>query len=66
MPTDQKASTALRQEVGKGYGYFIDSDERIIEFRNQYGEKFVLTPRKAIWFAMFTVFIAGIVVGKIW
>ena len=62
MPT----SISRAQTKCEVYGadYFIDSDERTLDFRNQYGETFVLAPRKAVWLSLVITFIAGILIGR--
>ena len=66
IPTQESyGKSVVGEEVNKGYLYWIDSDERILDFRNQYGETFVLAPRKVIWCALIVAFIVGIFIGKL-
>ena len=64
MPIDSEASTC-DNEVYRGYGYFIDSDERLLRFRNQYNEKFALVSVKVMRLAIIIATIAGIIIGKV-
>lgn len=65
MPTnDSYGKSTVTEEMQKGYLYWIDSDERQLTFRNQYGETFLLAPYKAIAASWFVWMILGILIGR--
>lgn len=64
MPVDQ-GSSSIGDCSNNGYGYFIDSDDRILYFRNQYGERFTLVSRKIIRSSLLIFFICGFLLGKL-
>lgn len=52
-------------DIGQTNGAkWFDSDEKIIYFRNQYRELFVLAPYKVQWTTFIIIFIAGFGLGK--
>lgn len=66
MPTKEyKGKSAVDNEVDRGYGYFINSNERLLEFRNQYGETFVLVSKKRVYWLAFIGTTLGLFIGYI-
>lgn len=66
MPTkNYQGLFTVNDEVNKGYDYFIDSDERVLVFRNQYKEIFIFTSRKALIWLLGVSLIIGIMIGKL-
>lgn len=48
-----------------GNDYFIDSNERILYFRNQYKEIFIFGPRKALVISNILLIMGGFILGKL-
>lgn len=59
MPTEI-AKASSKCEVW-GSNYAINSNERMLDFRNQYNEHFILTPRKTIYIFFIGNFIIGFI-----
>lgn len=65
MPTDQfRGKSTVDDKADRGYGYFIDSDLRLLEFCNQYDEKFVLLSADNLRWIVIIVTAFGFLAGR--
>lgn len=66
MPTKEYYGKSKAEPYQKdGLGYAVESDERMMLFRNQYGQEFAFIPFNFILWLNSFLFIAGFVIGKV-
>lgn len=64
MPTNEYRNKVKMESYGKYYN-FMDSNETILIFRDQYRRRFIFAPVSAVCISMFTFLVLGFLIGKV-
>lgn len=64
-PRPHKYSYMLHRSSKPHEPIYFESDKKTLQFRNQYGEKYIFGPIKGMRITCFVFLIAGIIIGAV-